>query len=207
MKTEIRQPKQSRAIEKKNKIIRAGYELFSEKGYFGSTTPEIAKLAGVSTGIVYGYFSDKRDILLCVLDIYLKEVSAPIMEVLNALSAPVDTEKLIRDLMNKTIEQHVSHSRLHETLHSLTASDKDVSDRFLALENHVTRNVTAKLTGLGVETDHCAEKVHFSMNAIQSFAHECVFDKHPYIDYDAMYEVVVRSIAGLFDKPGNRETK
>ena len=76
MKTTIRQPKQERAIEKKKKIIDAGYKLFSEQGYFGCTTPEIAKMAGVSTGIVYGYFNDKHDILLCVLDIYIKEVSA-----------------------------------------------------------------------------------------------------------------------------------
>ena len=71
MKNTIRQPRQERSIEKKNKIINAGYELFSEVGYYGTNTAEIAKRAGVSTGIVYGYFQDKRDILISVLEIYI----------------------------------------------------------------------------------------------------------------------------------------
>ena len=54
MKNEVRQPRQERSIEKKNKIIEAGYQLFSEVGYYGTNTAEIAKRAGVSTGIVYG---------------------------------------------------------------------------------------------------------------------------------------------------------
>ena len=103
MKTTIRQPKQERAIEKKNKIIEAGYKLFSEQGYFGCTTPEIAKCAGVSTGIVYGYFSDKHDILLCVLDIYIKEVSAPLMEIAQNLSSPVDIDKFAKNILDQTV--------------------------------------------------------------------------------------------------------
>ncbi len=198
MKTAIRQPKQERAIEKKNKIIEAGYKLFSEQGYFGCTTPEIAKCAGVSTGIVYGYFSDKHDILLCVLDIYIKEVSAPLMEIAQNLSAPVDVEKLVRSILDQTIEMHKSHAKLHETLHSLSASDKEVGARFLELENHVTKNLSAKLPELGVKTENCAEKVHLSMNLIQSFAHEYVFDHHPYIDYEVMYEIVLSTIVNMF---------
>ena len=62
MKNQIRQPKQSRSVETKNRIITAGYQLFSEVGYYGTNTAEIAKKAGVSTGIVYGYFKDKKDI-------------------------------------------------------------------------------------------------------------------------------------------------
>ncbi|MDE6302929.1 MAG: TetR/AcrR family transcriptional regulator [Clostridia bacterium] len=56
MSQEVREPKQERSIEKKNKIVQAGYELFSEVGYHSTNTAQIAKRAGVSTGIVYGYF-------------------------------------------------------------------------------------------------------------------------------------------------------
>lgn len=198
MKTTIRQPKQERAIEKKKKIIDAGYKLFSEQGYFGCTTPEIAKMAGVSTGIVYGYFNDKHDILLCVLDIYIKEVSAPLMKIAKNLSAPVDVEKFVKNILDMTIETHKSHAKLHETLHSLSASDKDVGARFLELENHVTKNLSEKLPELGIKTQNCAEKVHLSMNLIQSFAHEYVFDHHPYIDYEIMYKIVLSTIVNMF---------
>ena len=78
----VREPKQKRSIDKKNRIIEAGYELFAKNGYFNTNTAQIAKQAGVSTGIVYGYFRDKRDILLEVLSIYVDRVFTPIREIL-----------------------------------------------------------------------------------------------------------------------------
>lgn len=61
---EIRQPIKRTSIDKKQKIIKAGLKVFSEKGYYNTTTVEIAKIAGVSTGIIYNYFKDKKDIFL-----------------------------------------------------------------------------------------------------------------------------------------------
>ena len=61
---EIRKPIQKRSIEKKGKIIESGFELICEKGYYNTNTAEIAKNAGVSTGIVYQYFKDKHDIFI-----------------------------------------------------------------------------------------------------------------------------------------------
>ena len=51
--SEIRIPTQKRSIKKRNKIIEKGFELICEKGYYNTTTPEIAESAGVSTGIIY----------------------------------------------------------------------------------------------------------------------------------------------------------
>ena len=44
---EIREPVQKRSIEKKEKIIKAGFDLICEKGYYNTNTAEIAKKAGV----------------------------------------------------------------------------------------------------------------------------------------------------------------
>ena len=43
MAQEVREPKQERSIEKKNKIVQAGYELFSQVGYYNTNTAQIAK--------------------------------------------------------------------------------------------------------------------------------------------------------------------
>lgn len=64
MDTSIREPKQRRAINKKDRIIEAGFELICKNGYYNTNTAEIAKKADVSTGIVYQYFKDKHDILM-----------------------------------------------------------------------------------------------------------------------------------------------
>ncbi|MBF2595554.1 TetR/AcrR family transcriptional regulator, partial [Listeria welshimeri] len=59
---DVRTPIQKRSLEKKQKIINAGFELFCEKGYYQTSTNEICKRAGVSTGALYSYFTDKKDI-------------------------------------------------------------------------------------------------------------------------------------------------
>ncbi|HEU5230090.1 MAG TPA: TetR/AcrR family transcriptional regulator [Ktedonobacteraceae bacterium] len=45
-------------------IITASRELFSRKGFHGTSMPDIAHAAGISTGLIYYIFPSKEDILL-----------------------------------------------------------------------------------------------------------------------------------------------
>lgn len=199
MKNIVREPQQERSIEKKNKIIQAGYELFTEVGYYGTNTVEIAKRAGVSTGIVYGYFADKRDILICVLHIYIENVSKPLIEIMQSQTCNVDLNELAKQILDKTIELHEQYSKLHNTLHSLAATDEAVNSEFIKLEDDITEQVSHQLVSLGINAENITEKVHLAMNIIQSFSHEYVFDNHHYIDYPKMKEIVCGIIVALFN--------
>lgn len=200
MKNGIRQPRQERSIEKKKRIVEAGYELFSEVGYYGTNTAEIAKRAGVSTGIVYGYFKDKKDILICVLDIYLNEVYDPISEMFDKLVSPVDYKKIVPEALAATIKMHKKKYKIHEALHSLAGSDAEVNAAFIALEDKLTSRIYDRLASLGENTEYLKEKIHFAMGTIQDYSHEYVFDKHDYIDYAALERMVVTAITHLFQR-------
>ena len=55
---------------KKNReqeILEAAIKIFSNKGFNGSTTSEIAKEAGVAEGTIFRYFKTKKDILKGVM--------------------------------------------------------------------------------------------------------------------------------------------
>ena len=197
MKNIVREPQQERSIEKKNKIIQAGYELFTEVGYYGTNTVEIAKRAGVSTGIVYGYFQDKRDILICVLKIYIEKVSEPLIDIMENAKGNVNFCALAESIIDKTIELHEQYAKLHNTLHSLAATDELVNAEFIKLENDITSKVTKQLIDLGVKQEKLTERVHMAMNLIQSFSHEYVFDNHSYLDYPAMKKIVRDTLVGL----------
>lgn len=199
MKNAIREPRQKRSIEKKNKIIEASYKLFSEVGYYGTNTAEIAKLAGVSTGIVYGYFQDKRDILICVLDIYIKRVFDPLLKIMDNFTAPLDFDRLVPQIVDSVINTHSNNAKIHEALHSLTHTDEAVKNEFISLEDRITLQIAEKLVKVGVVLDKPFEKIHFAMDIIQSFSHEYVFDKHEYIDYSVMRDMVCRTIINLFN--------
>ncbi len=199
MKNEVRQPRQERSIEKKNKIIEAGYELFSEVGYYGTNTAEIAKRAGVSTGIVYGYFQDKRDILICVLDIYVNKVFAPYFKMFEKITHPVNFTELITKIIEQTIKTHKNNRKIHEVLHAMASTDEAVNAEFIALEDKITVKIAEKLKSLNVNIENALEKIHFAMDVIQSYSHEYVFDKHEYLDYMVMRDMVINALVKLFE--------
>ena len=194
----IRTPQQKRSIDKKNRIIEAGYELFARDGYFNTNTAQIAKHAGVSTGIVYGYFRDKRDILLEVLSIYVDKVFNPIMEIFDNLETPLDFESLLSTIIDSTIEIHKHNASIHEAMHSLSSSDEAVGNKFLEIEKDMTVNIVDTLKGLGYSPCDLYERVHLAMEMIQSYAHECVYDLHDYIDYNKMRANIIKVLLALF---------
>ena len=49
---------------RREEIIAAAGDLFSRKGFHGTTVPDIARAAGISTGLIYYFFPGKDDILL-----------------------------------------------------------------------------------------------------------------------------------------------
>lgn len=195
---EIRKPQQQRSILKKNQILEASYQLFSEVGYYNTNTAEIAKRANVSTGIVYGYFKDKRDILLNILEIYINDVYLPILKIFDLFESIINLENIVNKIMDEAISVHKKNKNIHEALHSMTHTDKKIKAKFIELEDIITQKMFAKLEKTNLNIENSKEKIHLAMNIIQSFSHEFVYDKHSYIDYEKMKTIVCNSIISLF---------
>lgn len=64
---------ENRSADKRQRILQAAVQLFSEKGYARTTIAEIARTADVADGTVYGYFKNKEDILLSISDEHFRE--------------------------------------------------------------------------------------------------------------------------------------
>jgi AcrR family transcriptional regulator len=60
----VREFKQLRAAQTYEKLLDAAQVVFAERGFDGAQTPDIAKEAGVSTGALYRYFDDKRQLFV-----------------------------------------------------------------------------------------------------------------------------------------------
>ena len=196
MKSQIREPMQARSIEKKNRIVDAGYALFEEVGYYNTNTAEIAKRAGVSTGIVYGYFADKKDILVLVADRYLSKVMNPIYDMIES-SNLASLENVVMEFLDYAVVSHRQNAKMHEALHSMRAFDNDINGKFLDFEDGITKAFASRLLKLNPSFTHSVEKTHLAIDIIQSYSHEYVFDKHAYIDYDVMKKLVVDTVCSL----------
>ena len=49
--------------DKKTVIMEASLKLFTERGFYGTSTAQISKEAGVATGTLFNYFPTKEDLL------------------------------------------------------------------------------------------------------------------------------------------------
>jgi AcrR family transcriptional regulator len=63
--------------EKQIKIVQAAVEIFSAKGYSGSSTSEIAQKAGVAEGTIFRHYKTKKDLLLSIVAPMMTKLIAP----------------------------------------------------------------------------------------------------------------------------------
>ena len=73
-----RTPQQARSRRTRRRLVEAAAAAFEERGYDETTTTEIARRAGVAVGTVYGYFPDKRAILLEILHETVEQMAGEI---------------------------------------------------------------------------------------------------------------------------------
>ena len=198
---EIREPIQKRSIEKKEKIIHAGFELICKKGYYNTNTAEIAKVAGVSTGIVYQYFKDKHDILIEGIRLYANSLFYPMLLIANQnIKTNINKENfssILRDMIDKFIKNHKISKTAHEEIIAMTHSDQEVAKIFHNSEMEMANKVTAILLENGFKSENLSEKVHVAIGMIDNLCHEIVYHKHKELDYEKMIDIVVKTITNM----------
>lgn len=112
----IKEPRQKRAIEKREKIIEIGFDLICKNGYHNINTAEIAAEAGVSTGILYRYFKDKYDILMLGLEKYGDSIFFPMLNNNETSFKKKDFDKLLRNMIDNYVSNHKVSNVAHEEL-------------------------------------------------------------------------------------------
>lgn len=60
--------------ERKKQLLQVALDVFIEKGYYGTSTREIARRAGVSSGLLFHYFSNKDSIYRELVKIGIEEM-------------------------------------------------------------------------------------------------------------------------------------
>ena len=195
---EIRENIQKRSIEKKEKIIKAGFELICEKGYYNTNTAEIAKAASVSTGIVYQYFKDKHDILVEGIKKYASDIFYPMLTVTSNIKIDKNNlDVVLRNMINTFIENHKLSQIAHEEIMAMTHSDKEIAEFFQENEMAMTKNISKILLDNGFDARNLDEKVHIAIHLIDDLCHEIVYHKHKDLDYDIMINLVIENILNL----------
>lgn len=198
-KSEIREPRQKRSIEKKNKIIKAGFKLFCEKGFYNTNTNEIAKKAGVSTGIVYHYFKDKKAIFLAVMDQVSPKFDVEKIKQLHLSKNRKELEKFFSNIIEKDVELHKISKLSHEEFHAMRHSDADVAEYMNNFNNQFLSKIADALPSLGFPISHPLEKVDMIYHLIDYYCDAVVLNKRDTVNYDDMKTLLIKTILNLID--------
>ena len=197
---EIRKPIQKRSIIKKEKIIESGFELICQKGYYTTNTAEIAKNAGVSTGIIYQYFKDKHDIFIEALKKYADSIFYPMLDIPLKGFDKKDLDKIIRKMINHFIKNHKLSQSAHEEIMAMAHSDKDVAYYFHKREMEMTKKIYNLLIENGFDDVNLLEKSHIVIGLIDNLCHEIVYHKHSELNYQIMTDICVNAIVDILNK-------
>jgi AcrR family transcriptional regulator len=94
-----RKPVQQRSIATVEAIIEAGFMAVAEHGLAGTTTRDIAGLAGISVGSLYEYFANKEEIYDAMSRKLVDEVLSMIKPLIPRLTG-MDIAPAIRTILN-----------------------------------------------------------------------------------------------------------
>ena len=197
----IREPIKKTSIEKKRKIIEIGFKLMCNKGYHNINTIDIAKEANVSTGIIYQYFNDKRDIFIEGVKDYADNIMFPMINIMdNYVIDKSNLKELLSKMIDSFIKTHTMKKEAHEELMAMSYLDKDIKNIFKTRELTMTDKISNILINSGFNSKNMEEKVHIIIGIIDNYCHEVVCHKHEKLDYNAMKEEILNIIINVITK-------
>ncbi len=93
----------------RDRLARAGVELFAERGVRSTQVADIAKRATVSTGAFYRYFRDKDELYLELVRARFDQYEATLSSLVTALQTPTLSGRLdvIRTVFRRVLEMHL----------------------------------------------------------------------------------------------------
>jgi AcrR family transcriptional regulator len=124
--------------ERRLQILRIAMRLFSQRGFRGTTTKEIALAAGVSEAMVFRHFATKKELYSAILDhkACLHDTMDPVQVVAEAI-ARKDDRAVFEGLALDALDRHDCDPEFHRLLLHSALEEHDLAQMFW--EKFVTR--------------------------------------------------------------------
>lgn len=117
MVTYLQKHERLSAEERKQQLIEVAIDLFSKKGFGGTTTKEIAAAAGVNEAIIFRHFATKQQLYAAILDSKMREpqIQAGLAEIC-ALMEGNDDEAVFGWLVRGIIGKYCQDQRFERLM-------------------------------------------------------------------------------------------
>ncbi len=148
----VRVPQQARSRRTRERILAAAVAAFEEGGYDETTTAAIARRAGIGVGTLYGYFPDKRALLLEILDGTVRAIADHVVEALVPERwRDGDPRAHIRAVIEAVFGARMISPGIQRILWERYFKDPEFRGAVMALEQRIRAALEGLLAALGAD--------------------------------------------------------
>lgn len=195
--TVTRIPKQKKAIDKRDKIIRKGFELMCNKGFHHVSTPDIAKHANVSTGILYQYFEDKREIFIEGTKKYCVEVLYPMLYTEIDNIKLDNTNILVKGIIKNFTNNCINNGNAQRELIAMSHYDNEIASIINSYKKQLVEKIVCILHNNNFKIENAFEKVHLSVTLIGQYCRDMILNNQKHLDYGVLHNHLVDTVSNL----------
>jgi AcrR family transcriptional regulator len=139
-------PSQQRSRGKRDALVAAALELFGQHGYEATGIEAIAARAGIAVGGFYQHFASKRQLLLVLMDMLLRDLEGLDFAPAGPIASSRET---VEALVRTGLQADWAHAGVYRAWREAVLTDATVA----AADVHVTRwtsgRIAAALTAIG----------------------------------------------------------
>jgi len=197
-------PKQQRAIQKRNALLRSAFAEFSGNGFEATTAKSIADRAGVATGTFYQYFHNKDDVLLAITRQRFKELLAHLqvpdtsLELADTSREAPGPEPMIRQALEFLYDFHQQEAGLHDVLEYRRRVDPALAALMDDGETVLMERVRAFVARY---VHNQIETTAFCLFAMaEGLVHRHVFQGHQAVSRNQVIETGTRLLSAYFQQ-------
>lgn len=116
-------------LTRKEEIMKAAVELFSTRGFKGTSVRDISKKVGVSASHMYHYFENKEDLWVASQEYSVRWLPERLDAVWQESSDPLDRFKLL-------LKEHLAMSRIYQKESRIFTMNQEHLSKKVNVKNH-----------------------------------------------------------------------
>ena len=157
---------QERALVTRQKILTSAVEMYASKGYQKTTVDDIAKNAGLSVGVAYRYFKNKKELLLATLEYLFANIAS---------LTGTDPEDVFNGNLSDALAAfesiHVKYCELHDELEGLRHTDEDVRALYDSFYHSAVKRIHDRLPDEIREREGSRVDLYMVIGLMENYCH------------------------------------
>lgn len=157
---------QPRAIQTREKLLQTALNMYTKHGYYATTVDQIAKEAGLSTGVAYRYFKNKKELLLEALTYAFANIKQ-----LTGVQESSLFDGNLEAALTAFEKLHIQYYDFHEELEGLRHSDKEVAELYDSFYDTAMQEIFEQLPQAIKDDSNAKEKLSLAIALMEYYCH------------------------------------